>query len=134
MNVNIPHTAETKYKNVENLWIYMLSSEMALTPEKLKELRMKNLNRKGRQPGSKNKVTEKKLVHMIEIFMRNRKQEKTDIVEKVKELKIKKIDVLPQQEENLDKLNIKEIDTSTKTLEKEKPETKENDWIDDLFT
>ena len=57
-----------------------------LTKEELKELRSKNLNRKGRPKGAKNKVTESKLVNMIETFMRDRNQEKINIKEKAKEI------------------------------------------------
>ena len=49
----------------------------------------KNLNRKGRPKGAKNKVTESKLVNMIETFMRDRNQEKINIKEKAKKVKTK---------------------------------------------
>ena len=57
-----------------------------LTKEELKELRSKNLNRKGRPKGAKNKVTEAKLVNMIETFMRDRNQEKLILKKKPKKL------------------------------------------------
>jgi hypothetical protein len=109
-----------------------------LTKEELKELRSKNLNRKGRPKGAKNKVTESKLVNMIETFMRDRNQEKINIKEKAKEI------VTPVEEIQLQEVitevkqqkppDPKPVEKPVKQIKLEnKPEKAEKDWIDDLF-
>jgi sugar-specific transcriptional regulator TrmB len=108
-----------------------------LTKEELKELRSKNLNRKGRPKGAKNKVTESKLVNMIETFMRDRNQEKINIKEKAKEV------VTPVEEIQLQEVitEVKEKPLKPDPVEKpvkqikleNKTEKPQKDWIDDLF-
>tara|TARA_Y100000996_G_C22299879_1_gene551692 strand:- start:118 stop:501 length:384 start_codon:yes stop_codon:yes gene_type:complete len=121
-----------------------------LTKEQLKELRSKNLNRKGRPKGAKNKVTESKLVNMIETFMRDRNQEKINIKEKAKEV-VTPVDEIQLQEVITEVKEQKpqdpkpnpteQMDLPLKTVKQIKLEKKqekftpeiEKDWIDDLF-
>jgi hypothetical protein len=118
--------------------IIELMEKQKLTKEQLKALRSKNLNRKGRPKGAKNKVTEAKLVNMIETFMRDRNQEKINIKETakqvvtpVKEIKLKEVitEVKEKKEPDPNPVEkpVKEIKLPNT------PQKPPNDWIDDLF-
>jgi len=119
-----------------------------LSKEELKKLRIKNLNRKGRTIGSKNKVTETKIMTMIEHFLRDKDQEKINIKRKAQELDHVVNDISGNQKElelettridlnQVNKIeNIAQIKPSLEDTELKnntQTESKKKDWIDDLF-